>query len=79
LRLGRVRRARRRLRQIVDDIEFCSLDVRANGEAKVNEACTPTDERVDIGEPGSVAQYIFLPLIDVGQQLTRATAGYFVL
>ena len=57
------------MRQIVDDIEFCGLDVRTNGEGKVNEACTPTYESVDIGEPGSVAQYIFLRLDDIGLHL----------
>ena len=64
LRLDRIRRARWRLVQIIDDIEFCCLNVRADGEREVDESRTATDKRADCGESRGASQHVLLRFDD---------------
>ena len=67
----RIARPRRRLRQVVNDIELGGLHVGADGKRQVNETLPATNEGIDVGQPRRVAQHVFLRLDDVRFHLFR--------
>ena len=71
LRLNRIRRAWRRLCQVVDDVEFGGLYVGADSKCQVDEALTAADERGDVGHARRVTQDVFLRLDNVCFHLFR--------
>ena len=75
LRLDRIRRARRRLVEIVDDVEFGILNIRAHVEGQGNEAGATADERVEVGDAGRISQHIFLRLDDARLHFFRCSGA----
>ena len=58
--LERVGRPRRRLVEIVNDVEFCRLNVCAHGERQVNKSLAAAYERVDGDYAWRVSEDVFL-------------------
>jgi hypothetical protein len=75
LRLEGIARPRRRLREVVDDVELRGLDVSAHGKRQVDESRAPTDIRVDVGNAGRVAQDVFLRFDDIGLHFLGISAA----
>ena len=69
LRLYGVGRPGRGLCQVVNDVEFGCLDIRAHCEAQVHETLAAADEGIDVGQAGRIAQDVLLRFDDIGLHL----------
>ncbi len=62
--LDSIGRPRWGLVEVVDDVEFCFLDVGADVEGERDETRAAADESIDVRDPGGVAQYVLLGFDD---------------